>query len=447
MKDSKSTLQISKDLLKLAVPNSITYFIQNLIDPITLYFIGNLGHNDYTGFVGLGNSWYIISSYSILLGISSTVDTFVSQMYGQKKLRDCGTYFYRAAILTFILCIPFSLLLIYGSIFLRFVGIDKQTADSASHFATYLIPYLFLSTQYELLLRFLNAQQIAAPVTLITIITTIAHPIWCSLFINDLNFGYLGAALAKAFTCAISLQLLWFYIIKTNCCQFTLGPIVLSEVFKDLKGFASVALPGALMSCLDCWAFELVSLIAGTIGSEELSVSVSLSQINLLFFMIPVGLGRSACTFIGNNFGAKNYHAYRLYTMVGFLLNLILVSFSSLIFVIFRRQIGTYFFKDEGMVTLFSQAALILAAMILYDSTQGYFARVALGMKMQSEATLAVIGAYYVVMLPAAYYFIWVLKKGLFGLWGANFLAAASLALFYGFFIWRKLKPIYTKLD
>ena len=96
MKESKLTLQISKDLLKLAVPNSVICFIQNLIDIITLYFIDNLGHKDYMGIVGLSNSCYVISSYSMLLGISSTVDIFVSQMYKQKKLRDCEIYFYRA---------------------------------------------------------------------------------------------------------------------------------------------------------------------------------------------------------------------------------------------------------------------------------------------------------------------------------------------------------------
>eukprot|EP00826_Nyctotherus_ovalis_P017436 TRINITY_DN1513_c0_g1_i2.p1 TRINITY_DN1513_c0_g1~~TRINITY_DN1513_c0_g1_i2.p1 ORF type:complete len:466 (-),score=82.23 TRINITY_DN1513_c0_g1_i2:157-1554(-) len=433
----------TSELLSLAAYNSITYLIMNLTDFMTHYFIGLMGKKEYTGIAGLGNNWLVVSSYSVLLGLTSTVNTFVSQSFGRKMFYECGNAYYRAAFLAFFLCIPFSFLLYFGGTFLTLIGIDSATASAAETFSAYLIPHLFFRIQYELLQEFLNAQKIAAPITIITIVTTFTHPIWCVAFmLESPELGLFGAAVAKSITSAFSFVLLVIYIRASGCCKRTLGPFALKNVFKDLKGFLRVAVNGALMSCLDSWAFEFIGLMSGIIGSDELSVSVATSQINLLIFMIPVGFGKSVGALVGNSYGAGNYSACRSYIKKGAMLNNAVTGVAVCYLIVFRRKISALFFDDEDILTLFSQLIVVLAFMMLFDSTQGFLARVLPALGKQGKATTAVLISYYIVMLPAAYCFLFLLEKGLFGLWAANFLAAVTLAGLYGCIVWKEFAAV-----
>lgn len=425
------------ELANLAVYNSLTYLIMSLTDPITYYLIGLMGRVEYTGIAAAGSSWLMISSYSILSGLISAVNTFASQFFGRGMFRECGNAYYQAAFIGLFLCIPFSFLLYYGESFIRLIGFDSATASAAATFSTYLIPHLFFKIQYELLKEFLNAQKIAAPITMITIVTTLVHPIWCIVFMMESpDLGLLGAAVAKSITSGFSFILLMVYIIVSGCCKHTLGPFVLEDIFDDLGEFARVAVNGALMSCLDSWAFEFLGLIPGAIGTNELSANAAALQVNLFVFAIPVGLGKSAGTLAGNCYGAGNYSRSWIYIKKGAIANMVMTILAAYGLIVFRKSIGALFFNDENIIELFSQLIIVLAFMIFFDSTQGYFARVLQGIGKQGKATVAVFISYYIVMLPTAYWFLSVLGKGLFSLWAVNFLAAAVLAGLYVYIAW-----------
>ncbi len=435
----------AKDLITLAIPNTLTFVLQNLADLATLYFIGLIGDPRYTGVVGLGLTWYNIAAYSIVLGFCSVIDTFVPQSFGNGQFADCGICYYRGAIIVLLTCLPFSLLLYCGGPLLGLIGIDSVTAGLAGEYAKLLIPNLFLTAQYELLRKFLNAQKIATPTTAVTVIATVLHPAWCYICIFHVYSGsYLGAALAKTVTTLVSIVLLWCYVKVSGCCKETLPPFDFARALKGWKPFVLLAIPSALMICLDWWAYEVMNVMAGIIGAEELSVNVALVQINLLFFMIPVGIGSSACTFVGNRIGAGDIHAGKFYILVGLGLNWGTIAGMALLLLIFRYPVAYYFFHNEGIVIdLFSNVVYILLLAEIFDTAQGMLGRVLVGMRMQHAATAAVIIAYYFIMIPAGYVFLFILHKGLHGLWYANGLAASSLAAIYVYII---LKADWSQL-
>ena len=437
-------LNAAKNLLSLALPNTATYVLQNLADLFTLYFVGLIGDARLIGIIGLGITWYNITAYSIILGFCSTLDTFVPQSFGSGQYQNCGLYYYRAIVLVFLSCIPLSLVLYSGAGIFSLLGMNDFTSVAAGKYGEMLIPNLFLSAQYELLRKFLNAQRIASPTTAVAVITTILHPLWCYLFIFKFyNSSYLGAALAKTFGSLLSIVLLSLYIKFSGCCKDTLCPIKVTEVFSNWKPFLILAVPSALMIALDWWAYEVMNVMAGIIGSEELSVNVALVQINLLLFMIPVGIGSAACAFVGNYLGANQESTCKFYIIIGFGINFSVVVLSGICLLLFRHYVGHYFFSEEDVIDLFSSVLLILIFGSMFDTSQGFLSRILIGMRKQYLATVAVVIAYYFIMIPAGYIFLFKLKKGLYGLWYANFLAAVSLASIFLFILlkadWKKI--------
>ena len=432
-----SILNASKKLISLALPNTATYILQNIADLATLYFIGLLSDSRFTGIIGLGITWYNISAYSVVLGFCSAIDSFIPQCFGKLQFQSCGMHYYRAIVIVFITCFPFAILLCFGGPIFMLLGMDEFVSVSAGEYSKLLVPNLFVHAQYELVRKFLNAQQIATPTTVVTIITTILHPLWCYIFIFCYYDGsYLGAAYAKTITNVLSVVLLIIYIRISGCCSKTLCPINISEIIKDWKPFIYIAIPSALMIVLDWWAYEIMNIMAGIIGSNELSANVALVQLNLLFFMVPVGIGSSACTFVGNSIGAGNEAECKFYIRLGFLINISIIFFFDIALLIFRHATAHYFFQSTEVVNLFTSVVFILVCSELFDTTQGLLSRIMIGMRKQYAATFGVIGAYYGIMIPTGYILLFIFKLGLYGLWYANLLSAFSLALIYGYIIW-----------
>jgi multidrug resistance protein, MATE family len=97
-----------------------------------------------------------------------------------------------------------------------------------------------------------------------------------------------------------------------------------------IGSYMKLAIPGALMGCLEWWSFEIVGMAAGSLGSAGLCFpcrcivatillacagDLSLATHNILantvpfMFMIPLGISVSASTMIGNLLGASDPHS------------------------------------------------------------------------------------------------------------------------------------------
>lgn len=429
--------QVFCNLSELVIPNITTAFIQSLTDFLPYYFIGLLSQVDKIGAIGIAITWFNIAAYSIILGCSSTIDTLVSQSFGQKKYKSCATHYFRGCIIVFLISIPLAFFVYFGGFFLAILGVNKHIADSAGKYLALLIPNLFLIGQYELLKKFLNAQYIVNPTTVVTIITTILHPLWCYLCIfHVFDSSYLGAALAKNLTTLLSLLLLMGYVNYTGCCKETtdFDTNELGKGISEWISFIKLAIPSTLMIGLDWWAYEIMNIMAGNIGTTGLSANVALTNINMLIFMIPTGIGISAGAFVGNCIGSQDIPSAKKYTSVATTMSCVIMYTLLGILLLCRKYVAYFFFPKSGskeVIDLFEKVIFILALSELFDTTQGCLARILVGMKKQTAATLGIIISYYGVMIPFGLLLVFKLKYGLYGLWVANTLAAFSLAAIY----------------
>lgn len=71
------------------------------------------------------------------------------------------------------------------------------------------------------------------------------------------------------------------------------------KIFRGIGQYLSLGVPSAMMLCLEWWAYEVMTLMAGYIGVKEQAAQIVLMNMVAFMFMFALGLSSAACTTIG----------------------------------------------------------------------------------------------------------------------------------------------------
>ncbi|CAM8943716.1 unnamed protein product [Rhodiola kirilowii] len=121
-------------------------------------------------------------------------------------------------------------------------------------------------------------------------VTTLLHVLLCWVLVFKSGLGVKGAALANSISYSINALLLSIYVKFSPKCETWTG--FSTEALRNIPNFLRLAIPSALMVCLELWTFEMMVLMAGRLPNPQLETSVmSISlKTDLTVWMIPVGL-------------------------------------------------------------------------------------------------------------------------------------------------------------
>lgn len=183
--------------------------------------------------------------------------------------------------------------------------------------------------------------------------------------------------------------------------------------------FVRLAIPSAVMVCLEMWSFELMVLLSGLLPNPELETSVLSISLNTAatVWMIPFGLSCAVSTRVSNELGAGDPETARLAVGVVFVMAItegILVG-SVLILI---RNVWGYAYSDEVEVIRYVAIMMpILAVSNFLDGLQCVLSGTARGCGWQKIGAYINLGSYYLVGIPAAVLLAFVFKIGGKGLW------------------------------
>uniref|UniRef100_A0A0D3FUV3 Protein DETOXIFICATION n=1 Tax=Oryza barthii TaxID=65489 RepID=A0A0D3FUV3_9ORYZ len=333
--------------LYLAGPLIAGWLLQNVVQMISVMFVGHLGELELSS-ASIATSFAGVTGFSLLAGMASSLDTLCGQAFGAKQHRLVGVYKQRAMVV---------------------LGL-ASVCVAACH------------------VRFLQTQSAVVPVML------------------SAN----AAALAA-------------YVRLSPACRSTWTGFS-SEAFHDLVGFMRLAVPSALMVCLEWWSFELLVLLSGLLPNPKLEASVLSICLNSgsLAFMIPFGLGSAISTRVSNELGAGRPEAARLASRVVMVLGLGVGVAIGLAMILVRHLWGYAYSNEEEVVQYVAKMMPILAVSFLFDDLQCVLSvrdssGVARGCGWQKVGAIVNLGAYYLVGIPAALCFAFVYHLGGMGLW------------------------------
>ncbi|CAK7349646.1 unnamed protein product [Dovyalis caffra] len=413
----KEIIEEVKRQLWLAGPLIAVSLLQYCIQMIPVMFVGHLGELSLSG-ASMATSFTSVTGFSLLLGLASALDTFCGQSYGAKKFHMLGIHMQRAMFVLLLVSIPLAVIWANTKPILIACGQQKDIAEEAGMYARFMIPSLFAYGLLQCLVKFLQTQNIVFPMMVCSGIVTLLHIVVCWVLVFNFGLGNRGAALANSISYWINVLLLAIYVKFSSSCTKTWTGFSM-EAFHDVINFMRLAIPSAVMVCLEMWSFELVVLLSGLLPNPKLETSVLSISLDTAgtVWMIPYGLSGAISTRVSNELGAGRPYVARLAVCVaiaiavteGILLAIVLISI---------RNVWGYAFSNEIQVVKYVAVILPLVATSSFlDGLQCVLSGNARGCGWQKIGAYINLGSYYLVGIPISILLAFVLHVGGKGLW------------------------------
>ncbi|KAF5195847.1 Detoxification-like protein, partial [Thalictrum thalictroides] len=160
----------------------------------------------------------------------------------------------------------------------------------AAIYLRHLIPGLFAYAFLQCILRFLQTQTVVIPLVVCSAVPLALHVGITFVIVYCTTLGFKGAALSAALSLWISVIMLGLYVNYSDKFKYTWEGLS-TESFKHVLPSMKLAIPSAVMVCLEYWAFEILVLLAGLMPNSENSTSLIAMCVNTegISYMITYG--------------------------------------------------------------------------------------------------------------------------------------------------------------
>ncbi|KAL4392407.1 hypothetical protein HN51_013880 [Arachis hypogaea] len=415
--ERREIFEEARKQLWLAGPLVTVSLLNYGLQVISVMFVGHLGQLPLSG-ASMATSFASVTGFSLLMGMASALDTFCGQSYGAKQHGMVGIHMQRAMLILMILCIPLSIIWANTASILTALGQDPQISSEAGQYAKFMIPSLFAYGLLQCLNRFLQTQSLVFPMLFSSGVTTLLHILICWTMVFKSGLGNKGAAIANAISYWLNVFILMLYVKFSPSCLKTWTGFS-REAFHNIPSFMRLAIPSAVMVCLESWSFEMMVLLSGLLPNPKLETSVLSICLNTstTVWTIPFGLSGAVSTRVSNELGAGHPRAARLAVYFVFAMAMVEGIFVGAMMILIRNIWGYAYSNEEEVVTYVATMLPILATSIFLDSLQCVLSGTARGCGWQKMGALINLGSYYLIGIPAAILFAFVFHMGGKGLW------------------------------
>lgn len=252
------------------------------------------------------------------------------------------------------------------------------------------------------------------PGTYVLLITSPLNGCLNYLFCYTFKIGLLGAPLATSISYWLSFGLLVLYA------RFVAGSECWGgwtrRAFNNMGTFARLAFLGIIHVGTEWWAFEIVALAAGRLGTIPLAAQSVIMTADQVMNTIPFGVGVAASARVGNLLGARNARGAARAANTAAWLSMVLGSVVLAVLMGTRNDFARIFNDDPRVVALTARVLPYVALFQIADGLNGSCGGSLRGMGRQHVGAAVNLVSYYCGALPLG---IWLAFHGwgLKGLW------------------------------
>ncbi|XP_076894990.1 protein DETOXIFICATION 14-like [Bidens hawaiensis] len=395
-------LEEMKKLGIVAGPMVAVTLSQYLLQVTSVMMVGHLGELALSS-TSIAMSLTGVTGFSLMMGMSSALETLCGQAYGAQQYKKFGTLIYTAIFSLLIVCIPLAIFWRYTGSLLILIGQNASISQEAGRFITYLIPALFASAILQPLVRYFQMQSMLLPMLASSTFALCLHIPLCWALVYKTGLGSIGAAISTGAAMWSNAIFLLIYMKYSPSCAKTRSPISF-EVFHGMKQFFSFAIPSAVMICLESWSYEFVILLSGLLPNPELEssvLSICLNTISTLY-AIPYAFAAGVSTRVSNELGAGNPRGARVAVNAIMILAVVETTIVSIIVFLSRHIFGYIFTNEKEVVDYVTKIAPLICVNIIMDGLQGTLSGVARGVGWQDLGAYVNLVAFYLVGIPVA---------------------------------------------
>jgi MATE family multidrug resistance protein len=453
MAAASSAWKEAKALINLAVPTVLVQLGATVPPVLTASYVGrHLGAAHLDGFA-LASVTGNLLTLSVLQGLYTACDTLMPQAFGMGNYRELGLIAIRGFAGSLMILVPINtFLLLCMEDLLVVLGQNPVPAAYAAQWYRIYVFSLPMYALYNVTWKFLSAQGIMAPLVFTALLSNcVVLPL--SLEILVPSIGFVGSALSIVIYQTSEISMLAFYLVwkrphhEATWPGLRAWPEALAR--KPFRAYLRLA-GGGILASSEWWYWELVTFLIGTLGVVPLSVHTVPTQVIMVSFMLPIGIGIALSIRLGLTLVHSITRAKRLVLGCFLVSTLIFAAFSILMFT-FRKAIFRIFVSDEEVLLGCDR---IWWKVTVYNFSIGAFGincgvATALGMQW----TLGVVNTFFlwVIGLPALYYYTIVRGGGVDAAWALIYppYILINIVLMMAFYLadWRKIQTDIRKRE
>lgn len=252
------------------------------------------------------------------------------------------------------------------------------------------------------------------PGTYVLLITSPLNAGLNYLFVYTFKMGLLGAPFATGISYWLSFLLLLAYA------RFVAGWDCWGgwsrKCIQNMGTFARLAILGVIHVGTEWWAFEIVALAAGKLGTIPLAAQSVIMTTDQVMNTIPFGVGVATSSRVGNLLGAKNAKGAARSANTAAWLSMLLGALVLAVLMGVKDFYAKIFNDDVDVVKLTAEVMPYVALFQIADGLNGSCGGALRGMGRQHIGAVVNIVSYYCGALPLGIYLAfhgW----GLAGLW------------------------------
>lgn len=427
----RAVLNEFKILLKGSIPVILAYTLQNSLQTISVVIVGR-GSPEDLATAAFSYMFAMSTAWLIALGGTTALDTLCSSAFtGSHDPHNLGVLLQRAFIILGAFYIPVAILWFFSEPLFKVLGQGDQLSHDSARFLWCLIPGGLGYIYFECMKKYLQAQgkfhfdhefcptvliyvEIMRPGTYVLLITSPINAGLNFLFVYTFKMGLLGAPVATGVSYWLSFLLLLAYARYVKGWESWGGWSW--RCLHHVGTFARLAILGVIHVGTEWWAFEIVALAAGRLGTIPLAAQSVIMTSDQVMNTIPFGVGVAASARVGNRLGARDGKGAARAANTAAWLSMMLGTVVLVILMGSKDHFAKIFNNDVDVVKMTAEVIPFVALFQIADGLNGSCGGSLRGMGRQHIGAAVNIVSYYCGALPLG---IWLAFHGwgLKGLW------------------------------
>ena len=340
---------VSKIIISLGIPTTISMLITNIYNMADTYFVGELGDSAQAATGVLFTLQCIIQAVAFMLGHGA--GTFVAKYLAQRNLERASTYTTTAFLVGGAMGLTMATLgLSFIEPFLRFLGSTETILPYAKDYGTWILiscPFLICSLVLNNVLRY-EGKAFYAMFGLTT--GGILNIAGDYVLVKILNMGVYGAGLATAVS-----QMISFTLLLVLYCKYAQSHISFKLMAKEGEVYLNIfkmGLPSLIRQGLTSISSGLLNNLIKPFGDAPMAAMSIVQKYSSFVMCVGLGIGQGYQPFASFNYELKEYDRVKKGSKFLLAFGTIAVGVLATVGFIFAPTIVSLFQKDAAVIAV-----------------------------------------------------------------------------------------------
>lgn len=344
---------ITKKLIKLALPIMGTSFIQMAYNLTDMMWVGKAGSSAVAAVGTAGFFPWLAMAFITISKIGGEVK--VAQSIGEGDIKSTKSFIKSAIEINIILSVLYTIfLIIFNNQLIGFFRLGEPEVITMSKQYLVIVAlgmvFYFINPVFTAILNGLGNSKAPFKINTIGLITNIIlDPVLIMGLGGFPKLGVVGAAIATVIAQMVVTISFLIMIIRNKNDYFKVKLFRNIEV-RYYKSLVKLGFPVAIQSGMFTIFSMLIGVVVASFGPVAIAVQKVGSQIESISWMTAEGLSVALGSFVGQNYGGKEYKRINKGCRITLIIAMILGIINTIILVFFGKYIFSAFIQEADAI-------------------------------------------------------------------------------------------------